>query len=677
MIPGQRTVLIIDDSAADRELYRRYLLRDKEHNYTILEAELGEEGLELWQHHQPDAVLLDYRLPDLDGLEWLAQVRISTQQHCLPVIVVTGQGNEAIAVQAMKAGAQDYLVKGEITPESLQLVVNGAIEAVKLRTQLQQRIEREQLVAQITQTIHQSLELDKILQTAVTAIRQFLQTDRVLIFRLDSQGWGTVTTESVGTEWTPLLSTRIHDPCFNESYIESFAQGLSTIKPDIHDGNLDPCHVELLAKLQVKANLVVPILQDNRLWGMLIAHHCAAPRQWQSLEVDLLKELATQVGLALQQAELYRQAQIELTEREHAQAALQQANEQLQQRVEERTAALLQTNLQLRQEIDGHRQTETQLSQQDAFLKSIYDGTEQAIFVVDVAVDGEFRYVGFNPVSERYAGATDAQIKGKTPEEAFGDALGSAIRQNYERCLQANRSIAYEEQLDFETDSIWTLTTLVPLRDKEGQIYRIIGTATDISDRKRAEVELQHQKQELTRSNEELQRFAYAASHDLQEPLRMITSYLELLERRYKGRLDAKADQFIAYAVDGATRMQTLINDLLSYSRVGMQEQQVEIVDCEEIVRNVLSNLKVTIAQSNAAITHDPLPSVKADATQLTRLFQNLIGNAIKFRRAEPLEIHVGVKCANSKWLFSVHDNGMGIDTLIFRPNFYNFSKIK
>jgi PAS domain S-box-containing protein len=327
-------------------------------------------------------------------------------------------------------------------------------------------------------------------------------------------------------------------------------------------------------------------------------------------------------------------------------------------------------------DISDRKQAETYLRQQEEFLKSIYDGTEQAIFVVDISEAGELRYVGFNPVSERYAGVTNTQIQGKTPEEAFGEAFGSTLRLNYERCLQAGSSISYEELLEFETHSLWTLTTLAPLRDKQDRIFRIIGTATDISDRKRTEIALQRQKQDLIRSNNDLQQFAYVASHDLQEPLRMITSYLELLERRYKGQLDAKADKFIAYAVDGATRMQALINDLLSYSRVGTQGQNFESVDCTKVLQNVLANLQVAIAQSSAVITYDPLPQVNADASQLTQLFQNLISNAIKFHREDPPQIHIGVKCINSKWLFSIRDNGMGIDTQYMDRIFIIFQRL-
>ncbi len=309
----QRTLLIVDDSLADRELYRQYLLRDRDCTYTIVEAKLGQQGLELWRQHQPDAVLVDYRLPDLDGLEFLAQLCPSNQSPCLPVIVVTGQGNEAIAVQVMKAGAQDYLVKEQITPAGLQLAVTGAIETVQLRAQLQLRIEREKVVAQITRQIHQSLDLNEILQTTVAEVRQFLHTDRVLVFRLEQPGTGMVVAESLAAGCRSLLSSTIHapqpltySPPLSANYIDRYHQGEVTAIANIQDGNFDPALVDFLAQYEVKANLVVPILQNNQLWGMLVAHHCAAPRPWQPLEVDLLQELATQVGIALQQAELYQ-----------------------------------------------------------------------------------------------------------------------------------------------------------------------------------------------------------------------------------------------------------------------------------------------------------------------------------------------------------------------------------
>ena len=167
---------------------------------------------------------------------------------------------------------------------------------------------------------------------------------------------------------------------------------------------------------------------------------------------------------------------------------------------------------------------------------------------------------------------------------------------------------------------------------------------------------------ELQRSNAELEQFAYVASHDLQEPLRMVTSYLQLLERRYKAKLDQDAEEFIAFAVDGASRMQTLIQDLLAYSRVGTQGAAFEPTDCGAVLDRALTNLEVAIAESGAEINRGPIPDVVADASQLTQLLQNLVGNAIKFRGDSPPRIWVEAEQRDADWLFSVRDNGIGID---------------
>jgi signal transduction histidine kinase len=168
--------------------------------------------------------------------------------------------------------------------------------------------------------------------------------------------------------------------------------------------------------------------------------------------------------------------------------------------------------------------------------------------------------------------------------------------------------------------------------------------------------------QELARSNAELQQFAYVASHDLQELLRMVASYTQLLARRYKGKLDTDADEFITFAVEGATRMQRLINDLLAYSRVGAQSHSLRPIPGETILEQVLANLQITITESQAIVSHDPLPIVLADETQLLQLFQNLIGNALKFCDSQPCQVHISAQPKGQAWLFSVRDNGIGLE---------------
>ena len=181
---------------------------------------------------------------------------------------------------------------------------------------------------------------------------------------------------------------------------------------------------------------------------------------------------------------------------------------------------------------------------------------------------------------------------------------------------------------------------------------------------------------ELARSNAELEQFAYVATHDLQEPLRAVASCVQLLQKRYEGQLDEHAQEFITHAVDGTKRMQTLINDLLAYSRISTHAQEFAATDCEVVLEEALANLMVAISESGAVVTRDPLPTVSGDATQLTQLFQNLIGNALKFRGDPPPKIHVGAALENGDWRFSVADNGIGLESQYFERIFQVFQRL-
>ena len=188
--------------------------------------------------------------------------------------------------------------------------------------------------------------------------------------------------------------------------------------------------------------------------------------------------------------------------------------------------------------------------------------------------------------------------------------------------------------------------------------------------------ELARKSEDLTRSNAELEQFAYVASHDLQEPLRMVSSYLQLLSRRYSNKLDKDADEFIAYAVEGTKRMQQLINDLLAYSRVGTRGKLPLPTSFEQVFREAMANLKIAVEESGVTVTHDKLPTVIADEMQMVQLFQNLISNAIKFRSHESPQIHVSARAEGNMWIFSVQDNGIGIDPQFFDRIFTIFQRL-
>jgi PAS domain S-box-containing protein len=248
----------------------------------------------------------------------------------------------------------------------------------------------------------------------------------------------------------------------------------------------------------------------------------------------------------------------------------------------------------------------------------------------------------------------------RSPEDALAQQIGTGIE------LTGRRKDGSEFPIEL---------MLSPLESAEGVL--VTAAIRDITTRKTAETHLLRKVEELNHSNEELGQFAYIASHDLQEPLRMVASYTQLLSRRYKGKLDSEADEFIAFAVDGASRMQRLIQDLLAYSRVGTKGQELLDYSSEEALQQALINLRAPIGDSGARVTHDPLPTVLADEMQLIQLFQNLVGNAIKYQSKGVPQIHISAaRNVEKKWIFSVKDNGLGIDPQYFERIFGMFQRL-
>jgi PAS domain S-box-containing protein len=218
---------------------------------------------------------------------------------------------------------------------------------------------------------------------------------------------------------------------------------------------------------------------------------------------------------------------------------------------------------------------------------------------------------------------------------------------------------------------------ITALRDNNGLLRGFGKITRDITERIRTEEQRTKTAAELKRSNDQLEQFAFVASHDLQEPLRMVASYTQLLARRYRGQLDSDADEFIAYAVDGCNRMQSLIRDLLAYSRSGADKKLLREISGEAALKEALTNLRVSIEDSGALVTNDPLPAITSDDTQLVQVFQNLVGNAIKYHGASTPLVHVSaVKNADKEWIFSVRDNGLGIAPQYFERIFTIFQRL-
>jgi PAS domain S-box-containing protein len=321
-------------------------------------------------------------------------------------------------------------------------------------------------------------------------------------------------------------------------------------------------------------------------------------------------------------------------------------------------------------DITETKQTQEALRQSEELYATMANSSQVGIYIVQ---DGKFVFV--NPQFQEDTGFSADELLGTDSLQIVHPDDRETVRENAAKMLKGELDSPYEYRAINRSGRTRVVVERVASIRYGGKLASM-GCYMDITQRKLAEEALKQTMAELTRSNTELEQFAYVASHDLQEPLRMVASYTQLLGRRYKGKLDADADEFIGYAVDGATRMQRLINALLDYSRVSTRAKPFEPTNCEEILNQAIANLQASIKENGAAVTHDHLPTVMADSVQIVQLFQNLIGNAIKFHGDKRPEVHVRSQRNGTEWVFSVRDNGIGIDPQHFDRVFVIFQRL-
>ncbi|XWK91295.1 MAG: PAS domain S-box protein [Phormidium sp.] len=318
------TILLLVPQQSDRTVYQKYLSQDKEYNYTILEFTSPKAALEHCQQMMPDLILVDELLPEMTAQGFLIQLGKLINKNSLPVIVITESDRTRIVVELLKSGAQDYLKKTHLTATKLHKRIKSVLERIEFTQEQPKQQEQQQLVSTTALHIRQFLDLNQILTATVNEVRRIFECDRVIIYRFKPDFTGIVVVESVVDPAFSMLGWEIKDDCFREHWIQPYQQGRIRAIEDIYTAtDLNQCHVEFLSGFQVRANLVVPILPGGNLWGLLIAHNCTAPRHWKATEIDFLSQLATQVGIGIQQAILVTQLQTELKERREAEVALQ------------------------------------------------------------------------------------------------------------------------------------------------------------------------------------------------------------------------------------------------------------------------------------------------------------------------------------------------------------------
>ena len=293
-------------------------------------------------------------------------------------------------------------------------------------------------------------------------------------------------------------------------------------------------------------------------------------------------------------------------------------------------------------------------------LQILSTAVEQSpVSVMITDVKGNIEYV--NPHFTAVAGYSPEEAAGKNPRILKSGLQGREFYRDLWTTITSGREWTGEFHNKKKNGELyWEKAKISPIKNKDGVITHFVALKEDVTALKLAEEALKRHTEELERSNRELEQFAYVASHDLQEPLRIVAGYVQLLSRRYKGKLDENAEEFISFALDATKRMQALISDLLAYSRIGSGGKDFGSVDMEKVLDSTLLDLNPALSERGAEVTRSPLPSVKGDEPQLRRLFQNLIGNAVKYCSEMP-RIHVSAEKKADSWLFSIRDNGIGI----------------
>lgn len=432
----------------------------------------------------------------LEDSLWLAYQEMS--QHHLPCLVVATPEQQPLGVisqsdllysldlrelqasfshlwQSFKQSDSEKVEIWKSHSSELERLVQGRTE------QLEEQAKCDRLLTSLTQRIHESLDVQDILATTVGEVRQLLQADRALIYRFDTAASGTVAVEAVVPPWHPLLGHTIEDTCFEQHWAEAYCYGRFQAVEDIQRAGLSPCHVEMLEALQIRANLVVPIVCDHQLWGLLVINQCSDARRWRDWEVRLVEQLARSVAIAVRQSGLYQKLQEDLEARKQYEIHLQQLNDELEQRVEERTASWRQVTKKLRQEVDQRRHAEQTLAKTNQQLQAVLNAVPA--MVSWVSKDG--RYLGCN---HRLADSFDL-----LPADFIGQHVGflgqaSPFCQFAQDFLGGEANIISQE-MQFSANGVASHWLLVAQKYDQGSAAVFVGL--DISDREQAKAALQ------------------------------------------------------------------------------------------------------------------------------------------------------------------------------------------
>ncbi len=604
------TILVIDDYSEDLETYRRYLSRDRHNFYNICTAHYAREGLAICETQWPDAILLDFSLPDLNGSQFIEVLRERSQGRTLPaILVLTGQENTEIAVALMKQGVEDYLLKQNLSEQALQSTLQQTLTRVRLKNSLQIQQQSQQVVTETALRIHRSLELSDILHTAVNEIAQFLTCDRVVIYRFRADWTGDIIAEAVAPQWHSALAAPAIDTCFQENHGEFYQQGRSKAIGDIYQAGLSECYIQFLEAFQVRALLVVPILltpdppnKQSILWGFVIAHQCQTTRNWSDSAIAFLEQLSIQLAIAIQQAELLKRLNRELQQRELTERDLHRQT-QSQERL-----------------IRALAETTELLQQRNQDLASFVAIATDAILVRDL--HDRIRF--WNKGAERIYGWSATEATDRAAKTLlYGASIPAAATIAFETVLQQGE---WQGELAKVTktgatvivQSRWTL-----VRDAAGNPKEILSVDTDITQKKQLEAQFLR-----AQRLESLGTLASGIAHDMNNVLTPILAASQLLPLKLPD-LDERSLSLLRMLEESAKRGTNLVQQILSFARGSdgnRNSVQVRHI-LAEVVRVARQTFPKSIEIALSLATVD-LWLISADSTQLHQVLMNLTINA-------------------------------------------------